>query len=128
MRSKSLSGMAALALTVTAVVAAGGPASAERWHHGWGPVGLAAGVVGGAVAAATSPWGPGYYDGYDYAPGNPYDNGYAYEPSDEIAPAYTYMPGGGGGQAAGYCAQRYRSYDPSSGTYLGYDGVRHPCP
>jgi hypothetical protein len=24
--------------------------------------------------------------------------------------------------------QTYRSYDPQSGTYLGYDGVRHPCP
>ena len=30
--------------------------------------------------------------------------------------------------AVGYCAQRYRSYDPASGTYLGYDGNRHPCP
>jgi hypothetical protein len=26
-----------------------------------------------------------------------------------------------------YCAQRYKSYDPASGTYLGYDGLRHPC-
>ena len=30
--------------------------------------------------------------------------------------------------AIAYCAQRYRSYDPDSGTYLGYDGNRHPCP
>ncbi len=30
--------------------------------------------------------------------------------------------------AIAYCAQRYRSYDPNSGTYLGYDGNRHPCP
>ena len=30
--------------------------------------------------------------------------------------------------AVAYCAQRYRSYDPASGTYLGYDGNRHPCP
>jgi hypothetical protein len=28
----------------------------------------------------------------------------------------------------GYCSQRYRSYDPASGTYLGYDGQRHSCP
>ena len=28
----------------------------------------------------------------------------------------------------GYCMQRYRSYDPNSGTYLGNDGYRHPCP
>jgi hypothetical protein len=27
-----------------------------------------------------------------------------------------------------YCSQRFRSYDPRSGTYLGYDGYRHPCP
>ncbi len=25
------------------------------------------------------------------------------------------------------CAQRFRSYDPASGTYLGYDGQRHAC-
>jgi hypothetical protein len=30
-------------------------------------------------------------------------------------------------QSADYCAQRYRSYDPESGTYMGRDGVRHPC-
>ena len=28
----------------------------------------------------------------------------------------------------GYCVRTYRSYDPASGTYLGYDGFRHPCP
>lgn len=26
-----------------------------------------------------------------------------------------------------YCASKYRSFDPASGTYLGYDGRRHPC-
>ena len=25
------------------------------------------------------------------------------------------------------CAKRYRSYDPGSGTFLGYDGTRHAC-
>ncbi len=25
------------------------------------------------------------------------------------------------------CAHRYRSYDPASGTYVGKDGLRHPC-
>jgi BA14K-like protein len=29
--------------------------------------------------------------------------------------------------SASSCSQRYRSYDPASGTFLGYDGVRHPC-
>ena len=27
-----------------------------------------------------------------------------------------------------YCMSRFKSYDPRSGTYLGYDGLRHPCP
>lgn len=26
------------------------------------------------------------------------------------------------------CAARFRSFDPASGTYLGFDGMRHPCP
>ncbi|WP_244610726.1 BA14K family protein [Microvirga pakistanensis] len=39
----------------------------------------------------------------------------------QAAPVY-------GNNTAAYCAQRYRSYDPASGTYLGYDGQRHPCP
>jgi hypothetical protein len=33
-----------------------------------------------------------------------------------------------GNSAVAYCSQRFRSYDPVSGTYLGYDGYRHPCP
>ncbi len=32
-----------------------------------------------------------------------------------------------GNANASSCAQRYRSYDPGSGTFLGYDGHRHPC-
>jgi len=27
-----------------------------------------------------------------------------------------------------YCAQRYRSYDPASGTYLNNNGQRYACP
>ncbi|ESR23420.1 BA14K family protein [Lutibaculum baratangense] len=26
-----------------------------------------------------------------------------------------------------YCSSKYRSFDPGSGTYLGYDGQRHYC-
>lgn len=26
-----------------------------------------------------------------------------------------------------YCSQRYRSFDPQSGTYVGYDGEEHFC-
>ena len=37
-------------------------------------------------------------------------------------------PAPAGGDSVAYCMQRYKSYDPASGTYLGYDGQRHPCP
>ena len=30
--------------------------------------------------------------------------------------------------ATAYCADRFRSYDPTNGTYLGYDGDQHACP
>jgi hypothetical protein len=72
--------------------------------------GLAAGALAGAALG-------GYYGGYDG-----YDDGYY---GDSYGPAYAYE---GGDDGAGYCMQRYRSYDPNSGTYLGYDGLRHPCP
>lgn len=26
-----------------------------------------------------------------------------------------------------YCSNKYRSFDPETGTYLGYDGQRRPC-
>ena len=43
-------------------------------------------------------------------------------------PAYGYAPGySGGGDWIAYCSSKYRSFDPASGTYLGYDGLRHPC-
>jgi hypothetical protein len=38
--------------------------------------------------------------------------------------AYAFMDGNANSSS---CAERYRSFDPASGTYLGYDGNRHPC-
>jgi len=63
-------------------------------------------------------FGPGYYDyGYDYG----YDSGYY---DDD---AYAYVAPGATDDDSG-CQQRFRSYDPSTGTYMGFDGLRHPCP
>ena len=104
---------------VGGVAGVGGPGrwnGAGRWNGGyWRPgYGLAAGAVGGAIAAGSYYGGYGYDNGY-YGSGYGYDPGYStYSTSD--------------GQNAAYCAQRFKSYDPASGTYLGYDGIRHPCP
>ncbi len=86
---------------------------------GWGgaAAGFAAGAIIGGIIASQRPY---YYEPYPYqyygpvyAPG-PYYGG--------PAPYY------GGGDPVGYCMSRFRSYDPVSGTYMGYDGFRHPCP
>jgi uncharacterized protein RhaS with RHS repeats len=30
--------------------------------------------------------------------------------------------------ALAYCMSRFRTYDPSTGRYIGYDGRAHACP
>src|SRR5262245_29535924 len=83
------------------------------WGWGWGVgAGVAAGaLIGGALDA------PYYYGGYY---GGPY-----YYASPYYADPYYVRAGNAD---ASYCARRYRSYDPRSGTFLGNDGRRHPCP
>lgn len=96
------------------------------YRGGWGyrrgagiGLGIAAGALLGGAIIASQPYGYGY----------PYAPGYAYGPGYSYAPGYAYGPGyAAGGDAVAYCSQRFRSYDPRSGTYLGYDGLRHPCP
>jgi len=91
--------------------AGGGYGGGYRHHRGggfWPGVAIGAGI-GSAYAYSDSPY---YYDdSYGY-----YDDSAVVE----AAPA--------GDDSAAYCMQRYKSYDPASGTYLGYDGQRHPCP
>jgi hypothetical protein len=102
--------VAAVALTA-ATFAAVAPADAQ-WrgghrhrHYGGGAAigGFAAGAILGGALAAQQP--------YYYGPRTYYG----------AAPVYE-------DDAVGYCASRFRSYDPRSGTYLGNDGYRHPCP
>ncbi|WP_128925442.1 BA14K family protein [Bradyrhizobium guangxiense] len=91
--------------------------SGRHWHHhrgGFWP-GFAAGAAIGGIGSYAY-YGGGYYDDPYY-----YGDSYYDEPSVAVVPD-------SGGDSAAYCAQRYRSYDPASGTYLGYDGQRHPCP
>jgi hypothetical protein len=98
----------------------GGGWQGGRHPHGGGgfiPGAVAGAVIGGAIASQSYGYygGPGYY-----APG--YDDQYYDDGAVAVAPAPV------GDDAVAYCMQTYRSYDPASGTYLGYDGLRHPCP
>lgn len=43
----------------------------------------------------------------------------------QAPPVPEVVPGTGPWYA--YCQQKYRSFDIASGTYLGYDGLRHQC-
>jgi len=100
------------------------------WHRGdhdhdrFVPGLVAGALVGGALAADSYAYygGPAYYGpGYD---DDQYYGDQYYDDSAVVAAG----PVPAGDDAVAYCAQTYRSYDPASGTYLGYDGLRHPCP
>jgi BA14K-like protein len=72
-------------------------------------------IIGGLVAA------PHYYEGpYPYYYYPYYYPGY-------YAPRYVGPIGYGAPGWEAYCFSRYRSFDPISGTYLGYDGMRRYC-
>jgi hypothetical protein len=82
------------------------PITQIRWRGSRG-AGVAAGIVGGMILGGiiASQRPRYYYPSYGYPPPYAYDD-----------------PG------IAYCMRRYKSYDPYSMTYLGYDGYRHPCP
>lgn len=92
-------------------------------------IGFAAGAIAGAALARPYyggyggygyGYGPGYYGYTD--PGYVVDNGYIDDEPVVAVPSQT------AGDGDAYCRQRYRSYDPRSGTYLNNDGNRYPCP
>ncbi|MDP1586091.1 MAG: BA14K family protein [Bradyrhizobium sp.] len=82
-----------------------------RHHRRYGGFGTGL-IIGGALGSSYGYYGAPY--GYGY-----YDDGYYEEPLVAIAPD---------GDAIEYCKRRFKSYDVRSGTYLGYDGLRHACP
>jgi hypothetical protein len=105
----------------------GGHGYGGHWHggngHGYGGYGVGVGVaalatgalIGGAIASQNQ----GYYYGDQNYPGYS-DPGYGYSGAAPVV--YN------NGDSVAYCEQTFRSYDPASGSYLGYDGFRHACP
>jgi len=67
-------------------------------------------VVATSVPASAQWWWP-YYGTYNYGYSYPGYYGYAYP---------------GANQA--WCEAHFRSYNPATGMYLGYDGAYHTCP
>lgn len=86
----------------------------RRHRHGGGFIpGL---VIGGAFGSSYGYYGAPYGYGVPYGY---YDDGYYDEGLVAVVP---------GGDEVAYCKRRFRSYDVRSRTYLGFDGLRHPCP
>lgn len=107
-----------------------------QWRrYGYGPryygyrrgpavgAGIAAGIIGGALAAgalAAPPPPPVYYEPEPvyvappvvYAPPVPRAYGYSAADTDAVA----------------YCSRRFRSYNPETGTYIASGGVVRACP
>ena len=84
------------------------------YYYGPAAVGAAVGgLVGGAVAGAAGAVA-----------------GAAAAPAAAVAAPGAAVVAGPGEPVVdeAYCRRRYRSYDPRSGTFMGTDGVRHPCP
>ncbi|HKQ94794.1 MAG TPA: BA14K family protein [Aestuariivirgaceae bacterium] len=63
-----------------------------------------------------------FWLGGPYAYNNSYYDDYPYDYDDGYALYSDY-----GDDHVQACFARYRSYDPGSDTYMGYDGLRHRC-
>jgi hypothetical protein len=126
--NRTLKSFAAASLVV-ALGAAALPATANAgggWYYNnynnngaavaTGIIGFAAGAI---VGSALS--GPRYYapQPYAYQPRPVYN----YQP----APVYYGPPAPWTAQWYSYCGSKYRSFNPSTGYFLGYDGRYHFC-
>ncbi|MGZ8416131.1 MAG: BA14K family protein [Methyloceanibacter sp.] len=124
MTNATLKAVAAAALIGLGTLTLPAPAEAGRgyghghghggWGGGWGAglVGFGVGaIVGSALAprevyvAPPPPPGPAYYG----------------------PAAYTYAPPAWTPDWYTYCAQRYRSFNPRTGYFVGYDGLPYFC-
>lgn len=126
------------ATLVASVVASTGTASAgdrywrQHRHHNGGGDAVAAGVAGLAVgallgSALAAPRQRQYIDDYpvyeEPAPVYRRTRVIISEPAYvDPAPMRPWSR-----SWMRYCSQRYRSFDPGTGTYVGYDGEEHFC-
>ena len=125
---------AALALSVGALTFAGTAEAGDRRHHrsdispfATGAIGFAAGAILGSALSQPRPYAqPGYY----YS-----EPRYYYEPAPVyvaprpvyVQPRYTYAAEPWTEAWYASCNARYRSFNPQTGYFVGYDGQYHFC-
>jgi hypothetical protein len=139
----------AAAVTLTPMAAATQAEAGDRYyrhHHrgddalALGVIGLATGVIVGSALANPPPQRrvyvdrpvsvydePGYYVD-DYPPPPPrhtYRPRPVYQQPRPVVQSYGIEPWTGAWYD--YCAERYRSFNPRTGTFVGYDGRTHFC-
>lgn len=121
MRNAAFAFVAASVLAAGTMIAAPTPASARCFGCAVG-AGIAVGVIGSVIggAIANSERQHEYWEHHEHWRHRAYyDDDYYEEPSVRYVPP---------DDAIDYCMRRFKSYDPRSGTYVGYDGYRHACP
>ncbi len=107
MRMKTIAALG-IVMAMAGTLAACGTTPGERALTGGA---LGAGTAAGITAAAG---------------GNPVIGALAGAAGGAIIGAAT-TPTGQTSDHVRWCAERYRSYDPRTDTYMGYDGYRHRC-
>ncbi len=136
MRAVILAAIATLGLLVSAMAPA--EAGGRRHHyHGYhggfyigngaavaGVIGLATGVIAGSALAAPRYYnGPVYYDPpVRYAPPP-----YPYRSRAYVQPRAVYRAPAFSPEWIAYCARKYRSFNPRTGTYVAYSGRVRMC-
>jgi BA14K-like protein len=136
-------------LVAGAIIGGAIAASRPSYGYGYGYDSYDAYAYSPGYSYSDTPGTYGYSPGssYSYSPGYSSRTRYSYGPDYAYSPggssyyydsdhgswqSYGYSPGYSRSYSAGdsvaYCKQRFRSYDPALGTYMGYDGRRHSCP
>jgi len=81
----------------------------------------------GAVGLGFGGYYGGYYGDYGYGDYGDYGGYGAYAGDADYGYGGGGYASGGGDEHVSWCMNRYRSYDPGSDTFGGYDGLRHRC-
>jgi hypothetical protein len=119
--------MRMLTLSMAAIAVLASTSADAQWRRGWDRgEGIIGGIIGGAIVGSQAPY---YQPPVVYVP-QPvyvppqYEQVPAYVPPVPPVAAIAVNPA----VAIAYCARRFRTYDPTTGTYFGPGGIRHSCP